>query len=334
MLRAVIWNELEKLIRRRWLLIVLVTVAVICLGLVIEFATPPQGDWKAQIRQQITQMQADKAQLRGSSAPLPAGLKASFVSAIDQQIASEQYLLDHDVPPSDWYPAGRAITIVLKTGFAFLLLLFGWLAAESVAQERSERTLPLLLSRPVSRRTVLIGKAAALQVVATAVLLAAMVPVYVVTGLQHGGWASLTTRVMVLDDPVKGVLTGNIELFPTWFYFVIALALSLTAVLTAQALGLLVSILSRGPGLAIGLTLGALFVLQPMASVIKLALKDPAWMHYTFLPYLTPTSELTSDPTAGPGFSSAGLSLAVLLIWAALFLTVAVVMFSRRGESS
>jgi len=41
-----------------------------------------------------------------------------------------------------------------------------------VAQERAERTLGLLLSRPVSRRTVLIGKAAALQIVATAVLLA------------------------------------------------------------------------------------------------------------------------------------------------------------------
>jgi ABC-2 type transport system permease protein len=333
MLRAVIWNELEKLIRRRWPLIVLVTVAVIGLGLVIEFATPQQGDWKAQIRQQITQMQADKAQLQGSPAPLPAGLKASFGSAIDQQIASEQYLLDHDVPPSDWYPAGRAITIILKTGFAFLLLLFGWLAAESVAQERSERTLALLLSRPVSRRTVLIGKAAALQAVATAVLLVAMVPVYLVTGLQHGGWASLTTRVMVLDDPVKGVLTGNIELLPTWFYFLVALVLSLSAVLVAQALGLLVSILSRGPGLAIGLTLGTLFVLQPMASVIKLALKDPAWMHYTFLPYLTPTSELTSDPAIGPGFSSTGLSLAVLLVWAVLFLVAAVTLFSRRGEA-
>jgi ABC-type transport system involved in multi-copper enzyme maturation permease subunit len=334
MLPVVVWNELEKLIRRRGLLIVLVTAAVIGFGLVIDLATPQQADWKSQTRQQIAQLEADKVQAQHAPAGLPAGIEASLGSAIDQQIASEQYLVDHDVPPLDWYPAGRAVAIILKTGFAFLLLLFGWLAAESVAQERSEHTLALLLSRPVSRRTLLFGKAAALQIVATTVLLVAMVPVYLVTGLQHAGRASLTTSVMVLDDPVKGVLAGNIELLPTWFYVVAAVALSLAAVLVTQALGLLMSILSRGPALAIGLTLGTLFVLQPMASVVKLALRDPSWLHYTFLPYLSPSNELTSDPTVGLGYSSAGLSLTVLLVWAILLLVAAVTLFARRNESS
>ena len=334
MLRAVVWNELEKLIRRRRLLIVVVTAAVVGLGLVIELATPQPADWKSQTRQQIAQLQATKAQVQSSPAGLPTGLKASFGSAVDQQIASEQYLIDHNIPPSDWYPAGRAISAILKTGFGFLLLLFGWLAAESVAQERAERTLGLLLSRPVSRRAVLIGKAAALQIVASAVLVAAMAPVYLITGIQHGGWAVMTTQVMVLDDPVKGVLAGNIELLPTWSYVLVALVLSLAAVWLAQALGLLVSILSRGPGLAIGATLGALFVLPPLADVMKLALKDPAFLHYTFWPYLSPASELTSNPAIGLGYASAGLSLTVLLAWAVLFLVAAVTFFARRSETS
>ncbi|HEV2032996.1 MAG TPA: ABC transporter permease subunit [Candidatus Dormibacteraeota bacterium] len=334
MLRVVVWNELEKLVRRRWLLIVLVTAAVVGLGIAIELAAPQPADWKTDTRQQIAQLRVVKDELQSAPAGVPAGFQASISSAIDKQIAAEQYLVDHDVPPSDWYPAGRAIGTILKTGFGFLLLLFGWLAAESVAQERAERTLGLLLSRPVSRRTVLIGKAAALQIVATGVLLAAMLPVYLITGLQHGGWAALTTRVMVLDDPVKGVLAGNIELLPTWFYFLVALVLSLAAVLVAQALGLLISILSRGPGLAIGATLGALLVLQPLAAVMKLSLKDPAWLHYTFWPYLTPTTELTSQPTIGLGYSSAGLSLTLLLVWAAALLVAAVILFTRRSETS
>lgn len=334
MQRVIVWNELEKLVRRRWLLIVLVTAAVVGLGIAIELAAPQPLDWKTDTRQQIAQLRAVKDQLQSAPAGVPAGFQASISSAIDRQIAAEQYLVDHDVPPSDWYPTGRAIGAILKTGFGFLLLLFGWLAAESVAQERAERTLGLLLSRPVSRRTVLIGKAAALQVVATVVLLAAMLPVYLITGLQHGGWAALTTRVMVLDDPVKGVLAGNIELLPTWFYFLVALVLSLAAVLVAQALGLLISILSRGPGLAIGATLGALLVLQPLAAVMKLSLKDPAWLHYTFWPYLTPTTELTSQPTIGLGYSSAGLSLTLLLLWAALLLVAAVALFTRRSETN
>jgi len=71
-----------------------------------------------------------------------------------------------------------------------------------------------------------------------------------------------------------------------------------------------------------------------MASAIKFALKDPAWLHYTFLPYLSPTSELTSDPTVGLGYSSAGLSLTVLLVWAGLLLVAALTLFARRGETS
>lgn len=334
MLRAVVWNELEKLVRRRWLLIVLVTAAVVGLGIAIELASPQPADWKSQTREQIAQLRAAKDQLQSAPEGVPAGFQASLNAAIDQQLAAEQYLLDHDIAPSDWYPAGRAIGTILKTGFGFLLLLFGWLAAESVAQERADRTLGLLLSRPVSRREVLLGKAIALQVVATVVLLAAMLPVYVITGLQHGGWAALTTRIMVLDDPVKGVLAGNIELLPAWFYMLAAMVLSLAAVLVAQALGLLVSILARGPGLAIGSTLCALLVLQPLAAVLRLALKDPAWLHFTFWPYLSPSTELTSQPTMGLGYSSAGLSLSVLLVWAVAFLVVGVALFTRRSETS
>ena len=334
MLRAVVWNELEKLVRRRWLLIVLVTAAVVGLGIAIELASPQPADWRSQTREQIAQLRAAKDQLQSAPEGVPAGFQASLNAAIDQQLEAERYLLDHDIAPSDWYPAGRAIGTILKTGFGFLLLLFGWLAAESVAQERADRTLGLLLSRPVSRREVLLGKAIALQVVATVVLLAAMLPVYVITGLQHGGWAALTTRIMVLDDPVKGVLAGNIELLPAWFYMLAAMVLSLAAVLVAQALGLLVSILARGPGLAIGSTLCALLVLQPLAAVLRLALKDPAWLHFTFWPYLSPSTELTSQPTMGLGYSSAGLSLSVLLVWAVAFLVVGVVLFTRRSETS
>jgi len=304
------------------------------LGIAIELASPQPADWKSQTREQIAQLRAAKDQLQSAPEGVPAGFQASLNAAIDQQLAAEQYLLDHDIAPSDWYPAGRAIGTILKTGFGFLLLLFGWLAAESVAQERADRTLGLLLSRPVSRREVLLGKAIALQVVATVVLLAAMLPVYVITGLQHGGWAALTTRIMVLDDPVKGVLAGNIELLPAWFYVLAAMVLSLAAVLVAQALGLLVSILARGPGLAIGSTLCALLVLQPLAAVLRLALKDPAWLHFTFWPYLSPSTELTSQPTMGLGYSSAGLSLSVLLVWAVAFLVVGVALFTRRSETS
>ncbi len=334
MVRAVVWNELEKLVRRRWMLIVLVTGAVVGLGMAIELASPQPSDWKSQTRNEVAQLRAVKDEVQNSPGGVPAGFQASLGAAIDQQIAAEQYLIDHDIPPSDWYPAGRAIGAILKTGFGFLLLLFGWLAAESVAQERADRTLGLLLSRPVSRRTVLMGKAVALQLVATAVLVAAMLPVYLITGLQHGGWAALSTKIMVLDDPVKGVLAGNIELLPTWLYVLLALVLSLAAVLVAQAVGLLVSILARGPGMAIGVTLGALLVLQPLAAVLKLAMKDPAWLHFTFWPYLNPSTELTSQPTIGLGYSSAGLSLSVLLLWAVVFLTVAVALFSRRSETA
>src|SRR5438309_1592626 len=214
MLRAVVWNELEKLVRRRWLLSVLVTAAVVGLGIAIELASPQPADWRSQTREQMAQLRAAKDQLQSAPEGVPAGFQASLNAAIDQQLEAERYLLDHDIAPSDWYPAGRAIGTILKTGFGFLLLLFG------------------------------------------------------------------------------------------------------------------------GPGLAIGSTLCALLVLQPLAAVLRLALKDPAWLHFTFWPYLSPSTELTSQPTMGLGYSSAGLSLSVLLVWAVAFLVVGVVLFTRRSETS
>lgn len=332
MLRAIVWNELEKVVRRRWLLIAGVAAAVVGIGMSLQLAAPQPADWKTQIRDEISQMKAARAMLQQPPPGMPAGFESSVLATFDAQVSAEQYLLDHGVAPSDWFPAGRAISAILKAGFGFLLLLFGWLAAESITQERADRTLPLLLSRPVSRLKILAGKAIALQAVATAVLVGAMIPVYLVTGLQHGGWGALSARVMVLDDPIKGVIAGNVELVPTWLYLALALALSLAATLVALALGMLASVVARGPGLAVAGTLGGLLLLQPVAAMAKLSLNDPAWLHYTFLPYLAPTTELTSQPAAGLGYSSIGLSLGVLTLWAVVLLAGAMVFFKSRNE--
>lgn len=334
MLRAIVWNELEKVLRRRWLLIGLVTIAVVGIGLSLDLVQAQPGDWKVQASAQIAEMRSAEAMLQQPPPGLPANFQSQVNASIAAQVAAEQYLLDHDIPPSDWFPVGRAIGSILKTGFGFMLLLFGWLAAESIAQERADRTLGSLLSRPVSRLRVLAGKAIALQLIATAVLLAAMVPVYVITGLQHGGWTALANPVMVLQDPAKGVAAGNVALLPTWLYVAVAVAMSLAAILVALALGMLVSVIVRGPGLAVAGTLGALLLLQPLAAMAKLSLNDPTWLHYTFLPYLSPANELTSEPTVGLGYSSVGLSLWILVLWAVALGVIAAASFARRSETA
>ena len=40
------------------------------------------------------------------------------------------------------------------------------------------------------------------------------------------------------------------------------------------------------------------------------------------------------QPTIGLGYSSAGLSLAVLVVWAAAFLVVGLTLFARRSETN
>lgn len=315
-------NELEKLwTRRRWVLVAVVVLTA-TFGLIEAIAARHNESWQDRVQGEIQQLHAVKENLqRGQGVVIGQGSGQT----IDVQIAQKEYQLSRNIAPADWHPLGKAATITfLQMGLVFVLV-FGWLAAELVAQERSERTINLLLSRPVSRSQVLGAKGLALFAAAVATLLAAAVLTFVIAIAADRRLGSLTSGTLLFNDP--SAPQTDVVILPLWLYAVITAGLTILALLVAEGLGMLLSTLSRGPGVAIGATVGILAILPGLANLLGGMTPSSGWLQLFFFSHLTTASRLASG-----GFHATGTAVLVLLGWSALFYITSALLFRQSDE--
>lgn len=326
-------NEWIKLWRHRRVAIGLVGALAFAIAVLGALATSRAGSWQDSVRVEIGQLQQLEGQIARASGAgdLPA-LPADASQVFARDLAIKKYLLAHDVAPDGWYPVTGAATSVFVTSFPILLLLFAALSAELLAQERGDQTISLLLSRPVSRRTILMAKAVAVITASLAVLLAGLVLNYVLGGVLHGGWGQLSGSVLVIKDPSLGPVLSNVALLPGWAYALLSLGVSLLAVLMAVGFGLLISSFARRAGSAIALTLAGLFALPSLAGALGPVLHSPAWLHWFFFNQVMPAANLGDRAGPTSGLVGLGVSVAVLTGWAILFYGGAILVFVRRDE--
>jgi ABC-type transport system involved in multi-copper enzyme maturation permease subunit len=325
--------ELEKLWRQRKA--VLIGAAGLAAAITISSAAlaPGGGRWQNVVQREIVQLRQERNQMQQAPAMMGAsGPAAQVATVLDREIAMKSFLLQKDVAPASWYAITGAAAGIFQTSFPIFLLVFGWLAAETVAQERNNQTLALLLSRPVSRLSLLLAKAGALFVVAACVLSGALLVSYVGLGLLHGGWIAVNSNVLVFASVSDGALVHNALALPAWLYVVGCFLLSLLAVLVAQGLGLLTSVLAKTAGIAVGLTLGCLFALPGIMGVLQASVKLPALAQYMFFAQVLPAATLADRPAPGAGVSHLPGTVISLVFWAVLFLAASGVMFQRRDE--
>jgi ABC-2 type transport system permease protein len=326
-------NEWVKLWRHRRVAICLVGAVAFGIAILNALATSHGGSWQDSVRVEIGQLQQLEAQIaRASSAGDLPSLPGDATQVFARQLALRQYLLAHDVAPDSWYPLTGAATSVFVTSFPILLLLFAGLSAELLAQERNDETIALLLSRPVSRRAILMAKAVAVLAASLMVVLVGLVLSYVLGGVLHGGWDHVTGSVLVIKDPSLGPVLSNVVLLPGWTYVLLSLGVSLLAVVMAVGFGLLVSTFSRRGGSAIALTIGGLFALPSMAAALGPILHSPAWLHWFFFNQVMPAANLGDRAGPTTGLIGLAVSVAVLVGWAILFYGGAVLVFLRRDE--
>src|SRR5713226_7903831 len=75
---------------------------------------------------------------------------ALAIARAKQATADDQFLIDNDIAPLQSFSLTLAALFGLGGIFMFLLIrIFGWLASEQIAGERSDRTIAILLSRPM-----------------------------------------------------------------------------------------------------------------------------------------------------------------------------------------
>jgi len=350
---SLVRNELQKTWRSRWIVFAVMGGIFILIsgGLYIyyvatksQWSPPPAVSWQTTLQQdlasnqtQLSALEQDKQQSPDSSGPTkgfgPGSGLDDAIAQVQQQINDDTYLLDHDIAPVQSF----SITLAALFGFGgivmFLLIrIFGWLAAEQIAGERSDRTIAILLSRPMSRNQLLLSKAVASFLISLAVVVVTFAIVYAIWAFVQGSIGPVTGQVGIPRDGSKALGGNNVFVISIPLFVLMCLGGAMLGVLCAQGMSLLFSAVF-GRWAAIGITLAVLFG-APLVSAVVTGImysisQDPNKTHflnYLFVNVLAPVSALTPVFGNGPGGpSGTGMNefvfqLSVLAVWTARLL--------------
>ncbi len=228
----------------------------------------------------------------------------------------------------------------------FLLIrIFGWLASEQIAGERSDRTITILLSRPPSRNQLLFAKAFASFLISLVVVLLAWLIVYAMFSFWFGSPGSLTDQAGIAIDGAKPLGPGNLLQMPIELFVVMCLGAAMLGVLCVQGMSLLISVLT-GRWAAIGITLALLFGAPLVSTVIAGILflisgsQDSShFLKYFFFNVLAPVGSVAptfgnSAAAAGSGTNEFIAEVETLAVWTLGFFVAAWLLFRPKQETA
>ena len=363
---SLIRNELEKTWRSRWIVFAVVfgLFLLIAGGLYIYYVasqhrwTPPTPvPWQAQLRDQIKANQTEIANLeqvkqQAQGGTIRIGGRGGPDLSLDQAIAQskqaitdDQYLIDNNIAPVQSFPVAQAALFALGGIVMFLLTrIFGWLASEQVAGERSDRTLTTLLSRPPTRNQVLLAKAIASFLIGLVVVVVTLLFVYAAFSFFLGSPGSLTDQSGVALDGSKALGPGNLLQLPVWLFVLMCLGGAMLGVLCVQGMSLLVSVVT-GRWAAIGITLALLFGAPLVSTVVAGILflisgsQDSShFLNYFFFNVLLPAGSVApsfgnTTAAAGSGVNEFTAEVESLAVWTFAFFLAAWLLFRRKQEA-
>lgn len=362
MLLVLIRNELEKTWRSRWIvfaglgaLFVLIAAGLYSFYVYHDrrWSPPPPVAWQVSLHNDIRSNQATIDNLRRLQQQAPPNSRGFFngasldtaISRLQQASAADQYLLDNDIAPLSAYSMTRAALFALGGIIMFVLVrIFGWLAAEQIAGERSDRTIATLLSRPPSRDQILLAKAISMFLTTLAVVVASLLVIYAIVAFLMGSTGPVTADVGIAIDGSKPLNTGNLVIMPIPVFVLMCIGAAMLAVLCVQGMSLLVSVLTSRWA-AIGITLAVLFgatlVSGVVGALIGLISGSPDAAHflkYAFFNVLAPVGSIA--PVFGNGATQAGLGMgefgsevATLTVWTVAFFAAAWLFFHHKQEA-
>jgi ABC-2 type transport system permease protein len=356
---ALVTNELERMLRHRWLLIIIpYAIALVGYGIFVgvelhngyQFGSHPPPDWRGLLQAENSALQQDIANIqqeqsqpgnqRGGPAVRPGN---GGGIALDQRlIADNQYHLDHNAPPPNLDLVTAATSISLGFGMFVLTLVIGWLASEMIAEERAHRTMTLLLARPVGRTQLLAAKAITATVVGAVLVVIAVAMGYLLTALFAGNFGDASTNVIILRDGNQPLSDGNAVVMSSLSTLALELAVSLVGVVCLVGMSLLLSSLFRSAGVAIAVTLGFLFVVPSIVITVGNAahlfgIDWPAQViQYLWFTNFEPANAIVGQAAEGPntGLNHLSVSIPVLAAWAVAFYGASWWFLAKRDETA
>lgn len=327
-LGMLIWNETEKLYRKRriavliLILIVLIPIFVYGQYRQITMIVERLGteDWRVALQKQIVDTQN-----RLSSTRIP----DEFRQSMQMRVAQLQYYLDHDINPN----APGAPTFVrefMSNGISlFIPLLVLIVSTDIVSGERSEGTIKLLLSRPIRRWKILLSKYITLLLFISLIVLLVALISYLVAGVIFGysGWDMPMLTGFISGQ--EGLDVRYVHLIPHWQYILMAYGLGWFVSVVVGTISFMVSVLVRSTPTGMGVMLASLIAGNILASYAS------SWPQAKYLfsvnLQLTDYLEGRLPPVEG---MTLGFSLLNLTIWAIVALIISFRVFTKQDMLS
>jgi ABC-type transport system involved in multi-copper enzyme maturation permease subunit len=316
-----------------------------------RWSPPPAVAWQTTLRSEIANNQQSIAQLQQIKQTQPSGgFRGGFsiddeIKREQQAIADDQYLIDNNIAPLESFSITLAALFALGGIVMFLLIrIFGWLASEEIAGERSDRTIAILLSRPMSRDQLLLAKAVASFLISLAVVVVTFLIVYAMAAFIEGSAGPLDGQVGIAIDGTKAVSAGNLVVMPILLFVLMCLGAAMLGVLCVQGMSLLVSVVT-GRWAAIGITLAVLFgaplvsgVVTVIIALISGSAGNAHFLNYFFVNVLAPVSAIAPVFANGPAAAGTGMNefaaqIATLAVWTIAFFGAAWLLFHRKQEA-
>ncbi|MBO8172115.1 MAG: ABC transporter permease [Bacillaceae bacterium] len=319
-----VWNEAEKIYRKKRLAIVILILLVLIPMFVYAQYKEVQtlverlgtSDWRVALQQQIIDTQN-----RLNSSRIPEDWRNWLKIRMEQQ----QYYLEHDINPN----APGAPTFVrefMERGInLFIPLLVMIVAIDIVSGERSEGTIKLLLTRPVRRWKILLSKYVTMLLYISLLILLVGIISYLIAGVVFGysGWNMPVLTGFVVEN--GSLNTEFVHLVPQWKYILMAFGLGWFVSVVVGTISFMVSVLIRSTPAAMGIMLASLIaggILSEFATAWEQA-------KYIYSVNLDLTDYLSGQMPPLEGLTMS-FSLINLAAWALASFVVAFMVFTRQ----
>lgn len=327
-LGSLIWNETEKLYRKRRIavlvLILLVLIPIFVYGQYRQITMIVERlgteDWRVALQKQIVDTQN-----RLSSTRIPDEFRQNMQMRIEQM----QYYLDHDINPN----APGAPTFVrefMSNGISlFIPLLVLIVSTDIVSGERAEGTIKLLLSRPIRRWKILLSKYITLLIFISLIVLLVGIISYLVAGIIFGysGWDMPMLTGFISGQ--EGLDVSYVHLIPHWQYILMAYGLGWFVSVVVGTISFMVSVLVRSTPTGMGVMLASLIAGNILTAYAS------SWPQAKYLYsvnlQLTDYLEGRMPPVEGMTLE---FSLLNLTVWAVVSLIISFRVFTKQDMLS
>ncbi|MHB8075367.1 ABC transporter permease [Desulfosporosinus fructosivorans] len=303
-------NEVKKTFSQKStpIMLALLVVVVLIAGFILKANAPSTtDDWKIQLTQSNQTLQTQMA--------LPQTGPSITIEQMQQQITTNNYRIDHDLPPIE----GRSLwgfVIPVSALISLVSLLTIIVGAGAIAGEFSDGTIKLLLSRPFKRWKILLSKYLSVLLFALAGLVTLFVASFLIGGMFYG-FSGVSQPFLAYTDGAVHEVNMLWHIFTTYGYGCVSLLMMVTFAFA-------ISTVTRNNSLAVGISLFLMFT----GSMIVNLLKDYSWVKYILFANTDLTQYINGTPLVSGMTMS--FSLIVLAVYFVIFNTTSWLVFSKR----